>query len=61
MPTSKPLIPDQIIIERDDGFFHIGIGDDAAGPFETRAFAQAVASVQAREDDPRLLTRPVLK
>ena len=31
------------IVERDDGCYQIGLGDDADGPFPTRAFAQAVA------------------
>jgi hypothetical protein len=37
----------QIIIERDDGMFSIGWADDSPGPFESRAFAQAVAARQA--------------
>jgi hypothetical protein len=32
------------IIERDDGRYQIGLHDDAAGPFESRAFAKAVAA-----------------
>lgn len=48
MPTSNPLpaTTDQIV-EHDDGFFQIGWHDDAPGPFESRAFAQAVAAVRA--------------
>jgi hypothetical protein len=34
------------IVERDDGKFQIGSGDDALGPFETR---DAAASVVASE------------
>jgi hypothetical protein len=33
-----------LIIQGDDGMFAIGFHDDAAGPFESRAFAQAVAA-----------------
>jgi len=32
------------IYQRDDGRFAIGLGDDAPGPFESRAFAMQVAS-----------------
>jgi hypothetical protein len=32
------------VIERDDGLFAIGWGDDAPGPFESRQFAAAVAA-----------------
>lgn len=31
------------VVERDDGFWSIGIGDDAPGPFPTREMAEAVA------------------
>jgi hypothetical protein len=31
------------VIQRDGGRYQIGITDDAPGPFETRAFAEAVA------------------
>jgi len=37
-----PLHPE--IIQRDDGRFAIGLGDDAPGPFESREFALRVAS-----------------
>jgi hypothetical protein len=33
----------QPVVERDDELFCIGLGDDAAGPFPTRAFALRVA------------------
>jgi hypothetical protein len=33
-----------LIIERDDGRYQIGLNDDAAGPFESRLFAEAVAA-----------------
>jgi hypothetical protein len=33
-----------LIVERDDGRFAIGWGDDAPGPFESRQFAAAVAA-----------------
>jgi hypothetical protein len=36
---SPPSAP--IIVERDD---QIGLNDDAAGPFESRQFAESVAS-----------------
>jgi hypothetical protein len=32
------------IVQRDDGMFSIGWHDNAAGPFETRAFAESVAT-----------------
>jgi hypothetical protein len=32
------------VYQRDDGYFQIGICDDAPGPFESRAFAEAVAA-----------------
>jgi hypothetical protein len=31
------------IVQRDDGLFEIGHAEGAAGPFETREFAEAVA------------------
>jgi hypothetical protein len=31
------------MVQRDDGMWSIGLHDDAAGPFETRDFAAAVA------------------
>ncbi|MET4219821.1 glutamine cyclotransferase [Bradyrhizobium sp. LB14.3] len=31
------------IIQRDDGLYQLGWHDDAAGPFESRQFAEAVA------------------
>jgi hypothetical protein len=33
--------------QRDDGRYQIGLTDDAAGPFETRSFAEAVAAHEA--------------
>jgi hypothetical protein len=39
---------DKPIVQRDDGFFQIGLGDAAPGPFESRGFAQAVAARTAR-------------
>jgi hypothetical protein len=35
--------PASLIVERDDGMFQIGWHEYAAGPFQTRDFAQAVA------------------
>jgi hypothetical protein len=31
------------IVQRDDGRYQIGLTDDAPGPFESRAFAVAIA------------------
>jgi hypothetical protein len=36
--------PDKAIVQRDDGLFAVGWQDDAAGPFESRRFAEAVAA-----------------
>ena len=33
-----------LVVQRDDGMFAIGWHDDAAGPFESRQFAAAVAA-----------------
>jgi hypothetical protein len=41
-----------LILERDDGRFQIGLVDDAPGPFETRRFAEAVAFREARDAIP---------
>jgi hypothetical protein len=38
-----PLSPIPIV-QRDDGFYEIGIGDNPPGPFETYTFASAVAA-----------------
>lgn len=35
-----------LVVQRDDGQFGIGVGEDAPGPFPTRQFAEAVASRQ---------------
>jgi hypothetical protein len=32
-----------LVYERDDGRYQIGLTDDAPGPFESRAFAVAIA------------------
>jgi hypothetical protein len=42
-----------LIIQRDDGLFEVGL-IEPLGPFETRAFAEAVASVTASHE-PRAL------
>jgi hypothetical protein len=63
-PISKPsqaITTDQIVVERDDGFFQIGVGDDAPGPFESRAFAEAVANDQALKNSTRHIGRLVLE
>jgi hypothetical protein len=31
-----------LVVERDDGMFQVGLHEDAAGPFQTRDFAQAI-------------------
>jgi hypothetical protein len=46
------------VVQRDDGLFEIGLGDGAAGPFESRNFAQAVASARYSGDDPPKRRRP---
>jgi len=40
----SPVVSDQIIVQRDDGRWQIGLHDDAPGPFESRQFAQAIAA-----------------
>jgi hypothetical protein len=35
-----------LVVQRDDGHFQLGIADDAPGPFSSRAFAAAVAAKQ---------------
>ena len=47
----KPACPIEPVVQRDDGFSSIGWHDDAAGPFETRTFAAAVAAKQERRHD----------
>jgi hypothetical protein len=48
MPTSEsnapPAVTDQIIACETGGGYQIGFADDAPGPFESRAFAEAVAA-----------------
>jgi hypothetical protein len=40
---ATPLTPSPPpTVERDDGYFQIGIEDHAPGPFETRNFAEAI-------------------
>jgi hypothetical protein len=39
-----PSWPDPRVVERDDGLYQIGLHDDAAGPFESRKFAETVAA-----------------
>jgi hypothetical protein len=46
------------IIERDVGQFQIGIEDDAAGPFPSRAFSAAVADHRKTGDPPDKRRRP---
>jgi len=41
--SAETFIAAPLICERDDGQFQIGIGDAAARPFPTRAFAESVA------------------
>ncbi|MCK1299728.1 hypothetical protein IVB33_07580 [Bradyrhizobium sp. 24] len=42
------MIHQQHIVERDDGFFEIGLADPA-GPFESRLFAEAAAIAIAQQ------------
>ena len=42
-PTPAPVLPPSIV-QREDGMFALGWHDDAPGPFESRAFAEAVAA-----------------
>ena len=44
-----------LIVQRDDGLFEIGL--DGAGPFETRAFAEAVADTGDPPDKTRSAAR----
>jgi hypothetical protein len=48
--------PPRQIIQRDDGMWSIGLGDDAPGPFETRRHAEAVAKHTG--DPPKKRRRP---
>ena len=51
-----PISPAPEVVQRDDGMFQIGWHDEAAGPFESRTFAQAVAlglSVSEQSNLPR--------
>jgi hypothetical protein len=50
-----------LIVERDDGLFEIGFGDNAAGPFETRTFAAAVASRGGDPPDKRRRPRGAIR
>ena len=43
-PLAAPVLPTDVIIERDDGLFQIGLADDAPGGFPTRSFAVAFAA-----------------
>jgi hypothetical protein len=42
----QPTVADLHVVQRDDGKYQLGIHDDAPGPFESRAFAQAVVDQQ---------------
>jgi hypothetical protein len=46
-----------LIVQRDDGAFQVGLDFDAAGPFPTRSFAVAVASVIRPVTLPRRVSR----
>lgn len=46
---SPPTVADLHVVQRDDGRYQIGLADDAPGPFESREFAQAVATSQHRD------------
>ena len=41
---STPIANHFLVVQRDDGMFAVGWDDDAAGPFESRSFAEAVAA-----------------
>jgi hypothetical protein len=48
-PVLAKSFPLPLIVERDDGRFQIGLDDAvAAGPFESRHFAEAVAAQEVR-------------
>jgi hypothetical protein len=47
-----------LVVEPDDGFFEIERGDDAAGPFPYRVFAQAIADRYSGDDPPDKGRRP---
>jgi hypothetical protein len=49
--TAPPLVAD--IVQRADGFWSIGLHDDAAGPFESRRFAEQVRLARTRHDPVR--------
>jgi hypothetical protein len=51
-PLANPAFE---VVEREDGRFSIGLADDAPGPFESRAFAQSVAS--GRQPTPAPITK----
>ena len=54
-----PTIPSPpLIVERDDGWFQLGLADDAPGPFMSRRHAEAVA---AHEKNRIALTRHLPK
>jgi hypothetical protein len=38
-----------LVVQTEDGMYQVGLHDNAAGPFPTRSFAEAVAG---DEDDP---------
>ena len=51
--TNEPFVDSPpLVIERDDGKFGIGFHDDAAGPFPTRHFAEAVRLRGSRHQAP---------
>jgi hypothetical protein len=45
-----------LVVERDDGKWSIGFHDNAAGPFESRRFAESVA---ARCAPPKIPAKPL--
>jgi hypothetical protein len=46
------LVPSDIIVQREgDGKFHLGLCDDAPGPFESRKHAADVAAQEGRALD----------
>jgi hypothetical protein len=54
--TTEPAQPPtgtDVVVERDDGLFQIGLDDDAARPFPSRTFAVAAVAAQTRRGKTR--------
>jgi hypothetical protein len=48
----------ELIVQREDGRWAIGLADDAPGPFESRRFAEAVSIAKAEKPAPAPLATP---